>query len=158
MIRLGVFFVLFLLVATAQDTAPEGFELWTASSLAQMEQALKTEAASNPHHMSVRRIVDFPNDTFMLSHREADGIPEWHETQADVFFVQSGEATLVVGGNMVGGELVEPHEKRNGTIEGGVRRKLSAGDIVRIPPKVPHQILLDGSKGFTYFVIKVKGY
>jgi hypothetical protein len=32
-------------------------------------------------------------------------------------------------------------------VEGGVRQKLSAGDIVRIPQKTPHQILLDGSKG-----------
>ena len=59
---------------------------------------------------------------------------------------------------MVGGDLVEPHEKRNGTIQGGIRRKLSAGDVVRIPPKVPHQLLLDGSNDFTYFVVKVKGY
>jgi mannose-6-phosphate isomerase-like protein (cupin superfamily) len=35
---------------------------------------------------------------------------------------------------------------------------LSAGDVIRIPAKVPHQIRLDGSKGFTYFVVKVKGY
>jgi mannose-6-phosphate isomerase-like protein (cupin superfamily) len=158
MIKLGALLVLFVLFATAQDTAPAGFEIWNAASLTQLEQTLKTEAASNPHHMSVRHLDDFPNDMFMLSRREADGVVEWHETQADVFFVQSGSATLVVGGNMVGGETVEPHEKRNGTIEGGVRRKLSAGDIIRIPARVPHQILLDGSKGFTYFVIKVKWY
>lgn len=59
---------------------------------------------------------------------------------------------------MLGGDTVEPHEKRNGTIQGGIRVKLSAGDIVRIPAKMPHQILLDGSKEFTYFVIKIKGY
>ena len=108
--------------------------------------------------MAVHRLGDFANDLFMLSRREADGVVEWHENQADVFFVESGSATLVVGGTMVGGETVEPHEKRNGTIEGGIRRKLSPGDVVRIPPKVPHQILLDGSPGFTYFVVKVKGY
>ena len=94
----------------------------------------------------------------MLSRREGDGIVEWHETQTDIFFVQSGSATLLVGGNMVGGETVEPHEKRNGRIEGGVRQTLSAGDVIRIPARVPHQILLKGSKGFTYFVVKVKGY
>ncbi len=146
------------LVAAAQESVPEGFEHWTADSLKQLEQTLKTEAAANPHHISVRHLQDFPNDTFMLSHREADGGVEWHETQADVFFVQSGSATLVVGGTMVGGETVEPHEKRNGTIEGGIRRKLSAGDVIRIPAKVPHQIVLDGSKELTYFVIKIKGY
>jgi mannose-6-phosphate isomerase-like protein (cupin superfamily) len=157
-IKLGFLLILMVLMASAQDSLPEGFELWTAASLTQMENTLKSEAASNPHHISVKRLADFPNDTFMLSRREADGVVEWHETQADVFFVQSGTATLVVGGKMVGGDMVEPHEKRNGTIEGGVRKQLSAGDIVRIPARVPHQILLDGSKGFTYFVIKLKGY
>jgi len=106
----------------------------------------------------MRHLSDFSNDMFMLSRREADGTVEWHETQADVFFVQSGSATLVVGGTMVGAQQVEPHEMRNGSIQGGIRRKLSAGDIVRIAPKTPHQLLLDGSKEFTYFVIKVKGY
>jgi mannose-6-phosphate isomerase-like protein (cupin superfamily) len=48
--------------------------------------------------------VDYPNDLFMLARRQADGVVEWHENQVDVFFVQSGTATLVVGGNMVGGE------------------------------------------------------
>jgi mannose-6-phosphate isomerase-like protein (cupin superfamily) len=148
-----------LLPATvAQETGPEGFQHWTAESLKQLALTLKTEAASNPHHISVRRLADFANDTYMLSRREAEGIVEWHENQADIFFVQSGAATLVVGGTMTGGELVEPHEKRNGTIQGGVRQKLSTGDIVRIPAQVPHQILLDGSHDFTYFVVKVKGY
>jgi len=80
---------------------------------------LKTEADASSHHMSVRRLADFPQDTFMLSRRQADGVVEWHENQADVFFVQSGSATLLLGGTMVGGEVTEPHEKRNGSIQGG---------------------------------------
>jgi mannose-6-phosphate isomerase-like protein (cupin superfamily) len=158
MIKFGCLLAFVVLFAAAQDTAPEGFELWTTASLTQVEQELKTDAATKPHHIGTRRLADFPNDLFMLSRREADGVVEWHETQADIFLVESGSATLVVGGSMVGGETVEPHEKRNGTIEGGVRRKLSPGDIVRIPPRMPHQILLEGSKGFTFFFIKVKGY
>ncbi len=143
---------------SAQETMPEGFEHWTADSLKQLDQKLRVEAGKNPHHIGMQRLGDFPNDTFMLSRREADGVVEWHETQADVFFVQSGSATLLVGGTLVGGETTEPHEKRNGTIQGGIRRKLSAGDVVRIAPKVPHQILLDGAPNFTYFVIKLKSY
>jgi mannose-6-phosphate isomerase-like protein (cupin superfamily) len=151
-------FVLALSLVTAQETVPEGFEHWTADSLRQIDQTLKVEAGKNAHHVAVQRLGDFPNDLFMLSRREADGIVEWHETQADIFFVQSGSATLLVGGTMVGGETVEPHEKRNGSIQGGIRRKLAAGDVVRIAPKVPHQLLLDGAQNFTYFVVKVKGY
>jgi hypothetical protein len=63
-------------------------------------------------------------------------------------------ATLLIGGALVNGETVGPHEKRNGTIQGGVRRKLFAGDVVRIPPRVPHQLLLEGGPEFNYFVIK----
>lgn len=156
---LCLFFVFgFAVSALPQEKAPDGFEHWTADSLKQIEQTLHKEAGSSAHHTAATKLSDFPNDMYMLSRREADGIVEWHETQADVFFVESGSATLVVGGTLVGGETVEPHEKRNGTIQGGIRRKLSAGDVVRIPPKVPHQILLDGAKGFTYFVIKIKNY
>jgi mannose-6-phosphate isomerase-like protein (cupin superfamily) len=147
-----------LLMVSAEEKMPNGFQQWTGASLKDLEQTLKTEADASSHHMSVRRLADFPQDTFMLSRRQADGVVEWHENQADVFFVQSGSATLLVGGTMVGGETTEPHEKRNGTIQGGIKRKLSAGDVVRIPPQVPHQLLLDGSPEFTYFVIKVKGY
>lgn len=147
-----------LLMVSAEETVPEGFQHWTGASLRELEQTLKTEVGASAHHMSVRPLGDFPQDKFMLSRREADGIVELHENQADVFFVQSGSATLVVGGTMVGGETTEPHEKRNGTIQGGIKRKLAAGDIVRIPARVPHQILLDGSPEFTYFVVKIKGY
>ena len=147
-----------LVLVSAEEKVPDGFQQWTGASLKELEQTLKTEADASSHHMSVRRLADFPQDTFMLSRRQADGVVEWHENQADVFFVQSGSATLLVGGTMVGGEVTEPHEKRNGTIQGGIKRKLSAGDVVRIPPQVPHQLLLDGSSEFTYFVVKVKGY
>ncbi len=155
-----VFFLLLFafLIVSAQETSPDGFQLWTGPALTQMTQELRTEASGNPHHIGTRRLADYPNDLFMLSHREADGVVEWHETQADIFVVQSGSATLLVGGNMVGAETTEPHEKRNGKIEGGTRHKLTAGDVVRIAPKTPHQILLEGSKEFTYFVVKVKGY
>jgi mannose-6-phosphate isomerase-like protein (cupin superfamily) len=145
------------MVVPAQD-APSGFEQWTAASLKPALVAITAEAPGDPHHFAVRQLADYPNDSFLFVHRAGDGQVEWHETQADVFFVQSGSATLVVGGQLVNGETVGPHEKRNGSIVGGVHRKLSAGDIVRIPARVPHQLLLDGAPEFNYFVIKVKGY
>jgi mannose-6-phosphate isomerase-like protein (cupin superfamily) len=150
--------IIFVLVAPAEEAPPPGFEQWTASSLKPELMKLAEEAPVDPHRFAVRQLADYPNDSFLLVHRAGDGQVEWHETQADVFLVQSGSATLVVGGQLVNGETVGPHEKRNGTIVGGVHRRLSAGDIVRIPPRVPHQLLLDGAPEFNYFVIKVKGY
>jgi mannose-6-phosphate isomerase-like protein (cupin superfamily) len=147
-----------LLPATAQETVPSGFALWTAASLNQLGQELSKNTAGDAHHAATRRFSDFANDYTLFARREADGIPEWHETEADIFVVQTGSATLIVGGSMDGAQTTEPHEKRNGIITGGIRRKLSAGDIVRISAKTPHQLLLEGAHEFTYFVIKVKGY
>ena len=147
-----------LLVVRSEEPVPAGYEHWTPAVLQRATQALAADAAADPHHFAVKQFSDFPNEAFLLVHREADGQVEWHETQGDVFFVQSGSATLVVGGTYLNGETVAPHEKRNGTIQGGTRQKLAAGDVVRIPARVPHQVVLDGAHEFTYFVIKVKGY
>jgi mannose-6-phosphate isomerase-like protein (cupin superfamily) len=149
--------ILFL-AAAAQEDAPPGFEHWTPSAFKNFDDKLRATAATDPHHFAVELLTDFTNDSAMLVHREADGQAELHETQADILFVQSGSATLVVGGTLENGETVSPHEKRNGTIRGGARQKLAAGDIVRIPARTPHQLLLQGSPEFNYFVVKIKGY
>ncbi len=151
-------FAIPFLAVSSQEQAPAGFVHLSSSSMQALAHDLAADAAKDPHHFAVKQLADFPNDSFILVHREADGAPEWHETQVDVMIVESGSATLVVGGTLLNGETVAPHEKRNGTIQGGVRQKLSPGDIVRIPPHTPHQIVLDGSHEFTYFVVKVKGY
>jgi mannose-6-phosphate isomerase-like protein (cupin superfamily) len=147
-----------LMAPSAQEAVPAGFEQWTVASLKLFDPKMHDDAVQDPHHFAVEQLADFPNDSFLWAHREGDGQVEWHETQADVFFVQSGSATLLLGGTMVNAETVGPHEKRNGLIRGGVRRKISAGDVIRIPPRIPHQILLEGSHEFDYFVVKIKGY
>jgi mannose-6-phosphate isomerase-like protein (cupin superfamily) len=154
---LCLFFAPVILLA-GQETAPEGFEHWTSGSLKDLSAVLSEQAAADPHHFAVKQLADFPNESLLFVRRQADGAVEWHENQIDIFLVESGSATLIVGGTYLNGETVAPHEKRNGTIQGGTRVKLSPGDVVRIPPRVPHQVLLDGGREFTYLVVKGKGY
>jgi len=157
LLLLSLFLIPFVAVGS-EAPAPKGFAHWTAADLQTLNKSLAETAATDAHHAAAKSIADFPNELFMLAHREADGQAELHETQADVFFVQSGTATLIVGGTLHNEETTAPHEKRGGTIEGGTRQKLSVGDVVRIPANMPHQLLLDGAKEFTYFVVKIKGY
>jgi mannose-6-phosphate isomerase-like protein (cupin superfamily) len=152
-------FLLLAVAAAAKDaSAPEGFGHWTSADFTRIGQTLDQNAASDPHRFAVQQLADYPNEYILQVRRKGDGPPEWHETQVDVMLVQSGTATLVVGGTLVNGETVAPHEKRNGTIEGGTRVPLAPGDVVRIPPRTPHQILLNGGSEFSYLVVKVKGY
>ena len=110
--KLALFSLLALpfLLGRSDEPAPEGVAHWSATALSRVTQSLSADAASDPHHFAVKQLTDFPNESFLLVHREANGQPEWHETQADVFFVQSGSATLVVGGTLLNGETVAPHE------------------------------------------------
>jgi mannose-6-phosphate isomerase-like protein (cupin superfamily) len=155
---IAAFLALSLLWAAPDADVPAGFGHWSREAIEQVEVKLDASASTDPHQVGVEQLADYPNESVMLVRRKADGQVEWHETQVDVIMVQSGLATLVVGGTMLNGETVAPHEKSNGTIEGGAHVKLSAGDIVRIPARTPHQLVLDGAKEFDYIVIKVKGY
>jgi len=82
-------------------------------------------------------------------------VAELHEKVTDLFVVQSGEATIVVGGNIIDSRTTAPGEVRGSRIEGGSRHPVAAGDIVHIPANTPHWMLLDSGKQITYFVVKV---
>ncbi len=86
------------LAVQSQDAPPRGFQYWAADSLQTATKTLTADAATDPHHFAVEQMADFPNDSFILVHRQADGQAELHETQVDVMFIQIGSATLVVGG------------------------------------------------------------
>jgi mannose-6-phosphate isomerase-like protein (cupin superfamily) len=133
---------------------PAGFVHWNSKDLKGFEQKLKPKM--NELKIGLEQLGAWGNHTAGVAHREADGEAEVHETMADFFVVESGEATLVVGGQVVGGKTTAPNEIRGPKINGGERRKLAAGDIVHIPVKAPHQLLVENGKQFTYFVIKVQ--
>lgn len=151
-------FALPLWALVPDESVPAGFQQWNAASFAELHRSLAATAAADPHHLGAQKIADYTNEAIWEVHRAADGAPEFHETEADIFVVQSGSGVLVVGGTLTGADTVAPHELRNGTISGGIRRKISAGDVVRIPAKTPHQVLLDGATQITYIVVKAKGY
>src|SRR5437762_10580016 len=121
------------LVVRSEEPVPQGFEHWTPANLQHALQALGAETAADPHHFAVKQLSDFPNEAFLLVHREADGQVEWHETQVDVFFVQSGSATLVVGGTLLNGETFAPPGKRNATIKGATGQNLRPEVVSQIP-------------------------
>jgi mannose-6-phosphate isomerase-like protein (cupin superfamily) len=78
-----------------------------------------------------------------------------HEKQADLIVVQSGQATIIIGGKVLNGKTTAANEIRGTSIEGGERQALKAGDIVHVPAKTPHQVLLDPGQTLDYVVLKV---
>jgi len=149
------FVALFLaLTAGAVAADPDGFGIWTNTEL---QDAAKKLAAKvdRKNKVATQSFVNYGNHLLMLAHREANGEAELHETQADIFVVESGEGSLVVGGTVVDPKTVSPHEVRGPSIKGGETKSLSPGDIVHIAAKTPHQVMVPAGKEITYFVVKV---
>ncbi|MGD9902128.1 MAG: hypothetical protein AB7U83_01565 [Vicinamibacterales bacterium] len=74
-------------------------------------------------------------------HRTEAERPQVHGKIVDLYIVKSGSATLVTGGTLVEPRQWEgrdPGEMIGTAITGGVTRTVGAGDIVYIPPGVPH--------------------
>jgi mannose-6-phosphate isomerase-like protein (cupin superfamily) len=69
--------------------------------------------------------------------------------------VQSGEATLVVGTDIVDAKSTSPTEVRGTSIRKGIQRKVFAGDVINMPAGLPHQFLLEPGKQITYIDIVV---
>lgn len=134
---------------------PAGFRHWKSADLKGYEKTLGSKVDPKSKSSSERFGNFGANATAMVSHREGNGDAEVHELVADFFVVQSGEATLVYGGQLARPRQTAANELRAPAIDGGQRTKISAGDIVTIPANTPHQLLVDNGKQITYVVIKV---
>ena len=145
--------LLLLAVALPMFAAdPAGFQMWTASELQTRAKALKL----NQYQQGVDRMENWGNHAVILERLEGATPAEAHETMADLFDVTSGETALTVGGVIADPVNTSAGEIRGKSINGGVAKRLAAGDIVHIPAKMPHQLSVEAGKRCTYLVFKVR--
>ncbi|MGA2117256.1 MAG: hypothetical protein ABSH56_21150 [Bryobacteraceae bacterium] len=131
---------------------PAGFQMWTASELQTRAEALKL----NQYRQGVDRMENWGNHAVILERLEGATPAEAHETMADLIIVTSGETGLTVGGVIVDPVNTAAGETRGKSIDGGVAKRLSPGDMVHIPAKMPHQLRVEAGKRCTYLVFKVR--
>ena len=133
---------------------PAGYQHWSSLELQERTKALMPKV--DARKVATERLGTFTNHEALAVHRGGSGQAEMHDRWADLFVVQSGTATLVVGGTIPHSKVTAPGEVRGPSIEGGTRQKLSPGDIVHIPARTPHQILIDAGAELNYFALKVR--
>ena len=140
-------------VLFAGQSGAEGVHVWRSTDITAKgaELAKKLDAQK----VASETIATEGNRLFMVAHREGSGVAEWHEKQADVMFISSGQVTMLYGGTIVDARTTAPGEMRGPSIKGGTEAKLGPGDVLHIPAKVPHQMLLASGAQVTYFVTKV---
>ncbi len=145
--------IFFVLAAAIGRAAAPNVDIYSGKELTAISQKLAQKGTG----FGSQDLARYGNHYTMLAYRDATGSSEVHEHEADVFVIESGQATLVTGGKMVNPKTTKAGEIRGTSIEGGERHTVSAGDIVHIPAGTPHQLLIEKGKPFTYFVVKVTG-
>jgi mannose-6-phosphate isomerase-like protein (cupin superfamily) len=95
-----------------------------------------------------------PGTTMLAAHRTADGQVEVHLKLNDEFVVQSGHATVLVGGKVEGNHETAPGEWRGGKVSGAKAYELGPGDVLWIAAGAPHQTLVSKGGDFRYLAFK----
>jgi mannose-6-phosphate isomerase-like protein (cupin superfamily) len=132
---------------------PQGFTIWKSSDL--KGYAAKLSPKINDKKIATENLSSFDGYLTMVAHREGSGEAELHQKMADLIVVETGEGTLVVGGTIPNSRTTAPGEVRGAAVQGGQQHRVTVGDVVHIPPDVPHQMLVDKGREITYFVVKI---
>jgi mannose-6-phosphate isomerase-like protein (cupin superfamily) len=156
-------------VAVAQQAASPASPLpatYVSAEDIQANMSAAPNSATNP--LPNIRVVDAGgyNVAVGVIHRPQTppGVVAVHYKVTEIYHVTDGAATLVTGGTMVNAKprpadaisvKLEDGPGASGTsIQGGVSRRIKAGDVVVIPAGVPHWFsAIEGS--ITYVVVRV---
>lgn len=128
-------------------------EVYSSKDLSAQMTRLVREAQAKGG--SGARLVDYGSNAIQLSVRTKSGGAEVHAHFDDIFFVKQGKATLITGGTVVDAHTSADGETHGKMIEGGTSRTIGKGDVVEIPARTPHQLIIPGGTAYESVVVKV---
>src|SRR5882724_6422085 len=100
-------FLVFVPVFLAIAAVPAGYDHWTAEQFGTREKALHKAMKDG---LASETLGSCGNHLLLKTRREASsGRAELHEKQADLIIVQSGRATIIVGGKILNGQTTAPN-------------------------------------------------
>ena len=130
---------------------------WPASTLSDYSATLKGRQTTQKTMSASEILSDLGNHKFEILRRDGSGAGELHQNWTDIFIVQGGEATILYGGS------IEEARKTRATASIGVPRvvaaksqKVATGDVLVMPPGIPHQTVVEPGKSFFVLIVKVQ--
>ena len=125
-------------VVFAQSPAPSSAASRTMVSAADVAAMIaKAKADRKDQPLIAQSMIQLAPYNVSLEYRASVGPAAVHDTEAELFYVVDGSATLVTGGTLT-------DSTRNGAnltgkgIQGGMSRKVAKGDFVIVPEGQPH--------------------
>ena len=85
-----------------------------------------------------QKMIELAPYNVSLEYRASVGPAAVHETEAELFYVVDGSATLVTGGKLKEEKRTNPENLTGTGIDGGESRHVAKGDFVMVPDHTPH--------------------
>ena len=109
----------------------------SASDVTALIAKAKAERKDNQALLAQSMIQVAPYNV-SLEYRAAVANAAVHETEAELFYVIDGSATLVTGGKLTNENRTNAANLSGSGIEGGVSRRVAKGDFIMVPEGTPH--------------------
>jgi mannose-6-phosphate isomerase-like protein (cupin superfamily) len=144
------------------EPRPDEYVLWDAEAFAEKTAVLSRRIADGDGIWGtgfafdrVLQATDYRPHNISIVHREGYTQPEIHEEKWDLYVVVDGSGTILVGGERINFVEGGPMEGQRPTLEGAQAFEVTKGDVMHVPARVWHQLLLDEGRSMTYMLINV---
>ena len=150
--------ILMLIVCVVPASAQSKSEViyWPAATLSGYSPTLKGRQTEKKTLSASEILSDLGNHKFEILRRDGSGAGELHQNWTDVFIVQAGEGTILYGGSIEDAKDTGNGEIRGPRHVGGKAQKVTAGDVLVMPPGVAHQTIVEPGKSFFVLIVKVQ--
>lgn len=136
----------------------QGDDLRKAHATLTAAAAEKNQIAPSPVGLVSLPVTRTHLFNFVCRYPAANSRPfaEFHEGCSDVYFIVAGSATLTIGGEVDNPRQLAnmPGEFQGSAVRGGRNYRVSAGDILDIPPATAHLANPDPG-GVSYMLVKI---
>jgi len=117
--------------------APSSRTMVSAADVAALIAKAKVDRKDNQALLAQSMIRLAPYNV-SLEYRAAVANAAMHETEAELFYVVDGSATLVTGGKLRNETRTNAANLTGSGIDGGVSRHVAKGDFIMVPEGTPH--------------------
>jgi mannose-6-phosphate isomerase-like protein (cupin superfamily) len=153
---LSLLFGVLCIVPSASAQSMPDIVYWPAATLKGYSPTLKERMTNNKTMSASEILKDLGNHKFEILRRDGSGGGEQHNNWTDIFIVQGGEGTIVYGGSLPDSKDTGNGEIRAPKHVGGKSQKVATGDVLVMPPGIPHQTIVEPGKQFFVLIVKVE--
>ena len=144
------------------EPRPSEYIRWDADAFAGFQNELEGELRDGSRiwgtpfvYMNALPRADHRRHDMQIIHRAGYTQPEIHASKWDIYVILDGSGTALIGGERVNWIDGRPPEEQRPQLMGADEFQITKGDMVHVPARVWHQVVVEPGESITYALINV---